>query len=137
VTIQLIRKHKLREQYALVWLGATTVIFLLTIFDGLATSMAAVFGVTYAPTLILALGLLFSLAILLSQSVTISSQADNIRDLAQSVSMLEWDLRVMKDKVARTEGDKTILPVGQNGHLDESSDELSADMPVEFQQEYK
>lgn len=105
VTIQLIRKHKLREQYALVWLGATAIIFILAISDGLVTMMASFFRVTYAPTLILVLGLLFSLAILLSQSVTISTQADHIRDLAQDMSMLEWDLQKLQAKLA--EIDKT------------------------------
>jgi len=105
VTIQLIRKHKLREQYALVWLGATAIIFILAISDGLVTMMASFFRVTYAPTLILVLGLLFSLAILLSQSVTISTQADHIRDLAQDMSMLEWDLQKLQTKLA--ENDKT------------------------------
>ena len=104
VTIQLIRKHKLREQYALIWLGATTVIFVMAISDGVVTRMASFFRVTYAPTLILALGLLFSLAILLSQSVTISTQADHIRDLAQDMSMLEWDLQKLQAKLAEIDG---------------------------------
>lgn len=103
VTIQLIRKHKLREQYALVWLGATAIIFILAISDGLVTMMASFFRVTYAPTLILVLGLLFSLAILLSQSVTISTQADHIRDLAQDMSMLEWDLQKLQAKLAESD----------------------------------
>jgi|GEM_PF-1786991 len=103
VTIQLIRKHKLREQYALVWLGATAIIFILAISDGLVTMMASFFRVTYAPTLILVLGLLFSLAILLSQSVTISTQADHIRDLAQDMSMLEWDLQRLQAKLAESD----------------------------------
>jgi hypothetical protein len=106
VTIQLIRKHKLREQYALVWLGATTIIFILAISDGLVTMMASFFHVTYAPTLILVLGLLFSLTILLSQSVTISSQADHIRDLAQDMSMLEWDLQKLQAKLAEIDQTK-------------------------------
>jgi len=104
VTIQLIRKHKLREQYALVWLGATAIIFILAVSDGLVTMMASFFRVTYAPTLILVLGLLFSLAILLSQSVTISTQADHIRDLAQDMSMLEWDLQKLQAKLAEIDG---------------------------------
>ena len=51
VTVQLVRKRKLREEYALVWLGAAATIFLLVVFDGLVTGLAAAFGVSYAPTL--------------------------------------------------------------------------------------
>ena len=93
VTVQLVRKRKLREEYALVWLGAAATIFLLVVFDGLVTGLAAAFGVSYAPTLILVFGLLFVIVVILSQSVTISSQADRIRDLAQSYGLLEQRMR--------------------------------------------
>lgn len=96
VTIQLVRKHKLREEYALVWLGASVTIFVLTVFDGLVRVLAGLFAVSYAPTLILVFGLLFALVVLLSQSVTISTQADRIRDLAQSHGLLEHRVHQME-----------------------------------------
>ena len=65
-------------------------------FHKLVSYLAVLFGVTYAPTLIFAFGLLFVLIVLLTQSVTISSQADCIRDLAQSVSLLEWRVRELE-----------------------------------------
>lgn len=92
VIIQLIRKHKLREEYALIWLAASLVIVVFSIFGGLVNLLAAFFAVTYAPTLILVLGLLFALVVLLSQSVILSSQAKCIRDLAQNLTLLEWRL---------------------------------------------
>lgn len=88
-TLQLIRKHKLREEYALVWLGVSVAIFVFSIFGGLIGRIAASFGVTYAPTLALVAGLLFCVVLLLAQTVMLSSQANRIRDLAQYVAMLE------------------------------------------------
>ncbi|MCC6457720.1 MAG: DUF2304 family protein [Caldilineaceae bacterium] len=93
VTIQLIRKHRLREEYSLVWLGASLAIFILIVVDPLVGLLARLFAVTYAPTLILVFGVLFCVVLLLSQTVTISFQANRIRDLAQSVGILEWRLR--------------------------------------------
>jgi hypothetical protein len=93
VTVRLIRKHKLREEYALVWLGASLSIVVLSIFGGLVNLLAASFAVSYAPTLILVTGLLFALAVMLSQSVILSTQARCIRDLAQNIALLEWRLR--------------------------------------------
>lgn len=93
VTIQLIRKHRLREEYSLVWLGASLAIFLLIVIDPLVGLLARLFAVTYAPTIILVFGTLFCVVLLLSQTVTISFQANRIRDLAQSVGILEWRLR--------------------------------------------
>lgn len=106
VTIQLVRKRKLREEYALVWLGAAATIFLLVVFDGLVTGLAAAFGVSYAPTLILVFGLLFAIVVILSQSVTISSQADRIRDLAQSYGLLEQRMRQMETVLLHTRLDE-------------------------------
>ncbi|MEX1021487.1 MAG: DUF2304 domain-containing protein [Litorilinea sp.] len=96
VTVQLVRKHRLREEYALVWLGASLVIFVLTVFDPLVGFLADLFAVSYAPTLIVVFGVLFCLSILLSQSVLISFQADRIRDLAQSVGLLEWRIHQLQ-----------------------------------------
>jgi predicted AlkP superfamily phosphohydrolase/phosphomutase len=99
VTIQLIRKHRLREEYSLVWLGASLAIFLLVVVDPLVGLLARLFAVTYAPTLILAFGVLFCVVILLSQTVTISFQANRIRDLAQTIGILEWRLRQVERTV--------------------------------------
>lgn len=96
VIVQLIRKQKLREEYALAWLGAGLGILILSVFGGLIRFLAAMFAVSYAPTLALVLGLLFALVVLLSQSVALSSQADCIRDLAQHITLLEWRLRQLE-----------------------------------------
>ncbi len=93
VTAQLVRKHKLREEFALVWLAASVTIFALAVFDPLVTALAKLFAVTYAPTLILVFGIIFCLVLLLTQTVIISTQANRIRDLAQNISILEWRIR--------------------------------------------
>jgi hypothetical protein len=125
VTVQLVRKHRLREEYALVWLGASLVIFVLTVFDPLVGFLAGLFAVSYAPTLIVVFGVLFCLIILLSQSVLISTQADRIRDLAQSVGLLEWRLHQLQ----RRESTEVATEAGhfpQNQFVDGSDSSNSA-----------
>lgn len=100
VTIQLIRKHRLREEYSLIWLGASLAIFILIVVEPLVGILARIFAVTYAPTLILVFGILFCVVLLLSQTVTISFQANRIRDLAQNVGILEWRLRHVERALA-------------------------------------
>lgn len=92
-TVQLIRKHRLREEYALGWLGASLTILLFSVFGNLLTFLSSLFNVVYSPTLILVFGLLFVLVILLSQSVTLSTQANHIRDLAQNAALMELRIR--------------------------------------------
>lgn len=95
--VQLIRRRRLREEYALIWFAASVGIFLLSIFGGLVGVLASAFSVSYPPTLIIVVGLLFALVVILSQSVIISSQADRLRDLAQALALLEWRLRRLED----------------------------------------
>ena len=97
VIVQLIRRRRLREEYALIWLAASAAILLFSIFDGLVRVLASAFSVSYPPTLIIVIGLLFALVVILSQSVIISTQADRLRDLSQSVALLEWRIRQVED----------------------------------------
>jgi predicted AlkP superfamily phosphohydrolase/phosphomutase len=103
VIVQLVRKHKLREEYALLWLAAGSSILLLSVFGGLTNFLASIFSVSYAPTLILVAGLFFALIVLLSQSVTLSAQSNRVRDLAQNMALLEWQFRQLAKKDGRAD----------------------------------
>lgn len=96
MTVQLIRKHKLREEYALLWLIASLSILILSVFGGIVEALANFFNIAYSPTLPLVAGLFFALAVLLSQSVALSSQANQSRDLAQEMALLEFRLRQLE-----------------------------------------
>lgn len=96
VTIQLIRKHKLREEYALLWLLATVAILILSIFGNIVGSLAKFFNIAYSPTLPLVAGLIFALAVLLSLSVALSNQANQNRDLAQEMALMDFRLRELE-----------------------------------------
>ena len=98
VTVQLIRKRKLREEYALLWLIATVAIAILSIFGGIVNALALFLNISYSPTLPLVAGLIFALIVLLSQSVVLSNQANNGRDLAQQVALLEYRLRELESQ---------------------------------------
>jgi predicted AlkP superfamily phosphohydrolase/phosphomutase len=102
IIVQLVRKHKLREEHALLWLAAGSSILLLSVFGGLTNFLASVFAVAYAPTLILVAGLFFALVVVLSQSVALSTQSNRVRDLAQNLALLEWQFRQLaKNAVGR------------------------------------
>jgi predicted AlkP superfamily phosphohydrolase/phosphomutase len=105
VIVQVIRKRRLREEYALLWMAASLTILLLSVFGGLTNLLASLFAVHYAPTLILVLGLIFALVVLLSQSVALSTQSDRVRDLAQQVALLDWRVRQLAEDKERPEAD--------------------------------
>jgi len=115
VTVQLVRKRKLREEYALPWLAASTVLLILSVFP----EVVRVFGAGNAPTVVLVLGMVFVLVILLSHSVIMTTLADHRRDLAQSISILEWQVRQVGETAFST--DESLL-AAPHAHAQGSQD---------------
>ncbi|HEY2372458.1 MAG TPA: DUF2304 domain-containing protein [Gaiellaceae bacterium] len=94
VVLELIRSHRLRERYALLWLVTGIVLTVLSAWrDGLNT-IAGWFGVrSYPPAVLFAVGFLFVLAVLLHYSTVISRLSDQNVLLAQRLALLEDELR--------------------------------------------
>jgi hypothetical protein len=89
---QLIRHGQLRPAYGLLWMVASIIFLLFSLFSGLVRLIAKFFSVSYIPTVLFGLALVFITTLLLSQSVIISSLSRNNKDLAQNVAILEWRL---------------------------------------------
>jgi hypothetical protein len=90
--LDLLRRKKIREKYAALWLivGAATVV--LGAFPQLLAIAAETVGVTVPSNLLFALGILFVLGVLLHLSVEISSVEDETRTLAEEVAILRAQL---------------------------------------------
>jgi hypothetical protein len=93
VILELIRRRRLRERYALLWLLTGLVLLGLSAWrDGLNT-IAGWAGVeTYPPAVLFAIGTLFILLVLLHYSTVISKLADQNTVLAQRLALLEAEL---------------------------------------------
>ena len=94
VVLELIRKRRLRERYALLWLATGVVLLVLSLWrDGLNT-IAGWLGVTgYPPAVLFAVATLFILLVLLDYSTVISKLADQNTILAQRLALLEEKLK--------------------------------------------
>ncbi|MDQ0735511.1 DUF2304 domain-containing protein [Arthrobacter agilis] len=95
VVLDLLRRKKIREKYAALWLivGAATVV--LGAFPQLLAIAAETVGVTIPSNLLFALGILFVLGVLLHLSVEISSVEDETRALAEEVAILRAQLEAL------------------------------------------
>ena len=93
VVLELIRSHRLRERYALLWLLTGVVLAVLCAWrDGLNT-MAGWVGIrSYPPAVLFAVGILFILVVLLHYSTVISRLSDQNTLLAQRLALLETEL---------------------------------------------
>jgi hypothetical protein len=94
VVLELIRKRRLKERYALLWLVTGLVLLVLSLWrDGLNT-IADWVGVTgYPPAVLFAVATLFVLLVLLDYSTVISKLSDQNTVLAQRIALLEEKLR--------------------------------------------
>jgi hypothetical protein len=101
VVLDLIRRHHLRERYALLWLATGLVLAALSLWrDGLNT-IARWFGVrSYPPAVLFAVAILFIIVVLLHYSTVISRLTDQNVLLAQKLALLEQDV-----DEAKTSGD--------------------------------
>jgi hypothetical protein len=92
VILELIRRRRLQERYAVLWLVTAVTMLVLAIWrDGLA-QIADLAGIAYPPSALFVIVSLFILAVLLHYSTVISRLSDQNKILAQRLALLERDL---------------------------------------------
>ena len=87
--VEAIRRNRLNERYAILWLAAGAVLLTLSIFRPLLHWVALSLGVSYPPSLLFLVCFLFLLMIVLHYSLVLSAQRDAIRRLTQALAFLE------------------------------------------------
>ena len=92
LVFELVRRRRLMERYALVWLAASSILLVLAIWKGLLNELAHAVGIYYAPSALFVVAFGFILVLLLNFSLVISRLADQNKVLAQRVGMLQQQL---------------------------------------------
>ena len=110
--LELVRRRRLREKYALLWILTAIVLLVLSLWRGLVDSIAIALGISYGPLITIGVGALFVLIVLLHYSTVISALTDRTVELAQHVAMLEHRVRELESQ----NGDRTEGP--GSGHAD-------------------
>jgi hypothetical protein len=92
VIFELIRRRRLQERYALLWIATDLVILVLAVWRGLLGTLSDLVGIAYPPSALFIVASFFILVLLLHYSTVISKlSAQNVR-LAQRVALLEQRL---------------------------------------------
>ena len=89
VVLELVRRRRLLERYALLWLLSSVVLLGLAIWRGVLEEIAEAIGVAYPPNALFLIAFLFILLLLLHFSVVVSRLADQTKVLAQRLAQLE------------------------------------------------
>jgi len=106
--VELIRRRKLREEYAMLWLASSFVLLVFAIFPGLVLWMQQLLKVNYLTIIVLSC-FLFLAMILMHMTTVISRQAEQIRRVAERIALLD-------NISARKAADDSHAPTGISPH---------------------
>jgi hypothetical protein len=100
LVFELVRRRRLMERYALLWLFSTVVLLGLALWKHLLEQVASAIGIFYAPSALFVVAFGFILAILLHFSLVISRLSDQTKVLAQRVGLLQQRLDLVEGRAA-------------------------------------
>ena len=92
VLFEMLRRHRLREKYALIWFCVALGLLVITVFPGVLTFAAEVLHVQVPSNLLFFVGSLLLLAMSLQHSFELGRLEERTRTLAEEVALLRLEL---------------------------------------------
>src|SRR3954466_8943055 len=103
--LELVRRRRLLERYALLWLFSAGALLALAAWKGLLEKVANAIGIFYPPSALFVIAFAFILVLLLHFSVAVSRLAEQSKVLAQRLALLESRSRDLAEQL-EPEGDE-------------------------------
>ena len=101
--LELVRRRRLLERYALLWLFSAGALLALAAWKGLLEKVANAIGIFYPPSALFVIAFAFILVLLLHFSVAVSRLAEQSKVLAQRLALLEARSRDLEAHLAEDE----------------------------------
>ena len=127
IVFELLRRRRLIERYALIWLGSSLVLLCLAIWKGLLDRVAEAMGIATPVNALFMIAFGFVLLLLLHFSLAISRLSNETKVLAQVVARLDSELREVRglgpaaaepgpdqDKLSREQAEHVPVPLGRD-----------------------
>jgi hypothetical protein len=92
LVFELVRRKRLSERYAILWLIAAVTLLVLAAWKGLLTSLSHDVGISYPPSALFAVAIGLIAMILLHFSLAVSRLSDQNKILAQRLGLLQQRL---------------------------------------------
>jgi hypothetical protein len=120
VVLELVRRRRLLERYALVWLASALILLALGVWKGLLGTIASAIGIVYPPSALFVIAFGFILVLLLHFSTAVSRLTDQSKVLAQRLALMEQRQRELEGQVKGTGGEQpAALAVDESEPVDE------------------
>jgi hypothetical protein len=111
IVFELVRRRRLMERYALLWLTSGIVLLGLAIWRGALEDLAQGLGIAYPPNALFLIAFGFVLLLLLHFSLAVSRLSDQTKVLAQRLAMVEE--RLVREESAQApsgeESDREVV----------------------------
>jgi hypothetical protein len=108
VVLELVRRRRLLERYALLWLFSAVILLALAIWRDALSTLADTIGIAYPPNALFFIAFGFVLVLLLHFSAAVSRLADQSKVLAQRLALLEERLREHERQAEAGDGEVAI-----------------------------
>jgi hypothetical protein len=108
--LDLVRRRRMLERYAIVWLGSALALLALSAWSGLLTTVASAIGIHYPPSALFVIAFGFILVLLLHFSIAVSRLADQSKVLAQRVALLEERNSKLAEAIAERRDEEQAAP---------------------------
>jgi len=109
VVLDLVRRRRLLERYALLWLGSALALMALAAWGGLLEEVSTAIGVATPSNALFVAAFGFVLVLLLHFSIAVSRLSDQSKILAQRLAILEERERELEAELARR-GEQATAP---------------------------
>jgi hypothetical protein len=103
IVFELLRRRRLIERYALLWLLSSLVLLGLSVWTGLLEVISDAVGIVYPPNALFMIAFAFVLVLLLHFSIAISRLSGETKVLAQEVARLDKEVRGLTGTAATEE----------------------------------
>jgi hypothetical protein len=97
-TINMVRKRRLREEYSVLWLGTSLLMFVLVVKYNLLVAITGFIGAVLPTTTLFLCANIFLFLIAMQFSFRISKHADQIKNLVQENTLLRGELERLKQQ---------------------------------------
>jgi len=102
VTVELIRREKLKERYSLLWLATALSMFILSFWTGFLDAIALIIGIKIPANALFFIGTIFLMLIIFYITVVVSEMSTRNERLAQETTLLKNRI----EELERSDGKK-------------------------------
>jgi hypothetical protein len=99
LVIDLVKRKKLKEEYSILWISASIILIILSLWKSLIDKFASLIGIAYPPSALFVVLIFLGILFLLHVSLVLSKLSEQNKTLIQKIGMLEYKIKELQKEV--------------------------------------